>query len=577
VEYTDYPYARFDIHLDPVQYTNEEYQRYLVCTTWSKSETDMLMDLARKYELRWPVIYDRWIGEYDNPQDVPSDRQIEDLQHRYYQVAALMAQSRISHQAALEVQSLTSGLDLSMNDSKQYAENILLETAAARSLASSDPQDQPLIANLGTGSTNKVFDLQQERKRRAYMEAMWNRTREEEQEEADLRQELKQVEAQLRRLKKQGGHILAAAASGSNAGNRSTPSSRNPSRSVSPVPGSDVGPTHSAAFLDQAIASTAPVPTPGFPYLQSGRLALPAAGGPNGINKSLLNRMETVLTELKVPARPIPTKRVCDLHDNVRKDALTLLVLQKNLLQKEGLVESKRLRLAKMGGNVRVVQEETLLGIAPASPPPTPAATVVASPTPVTAATAAAAAAAAAVAAVATSATASNATAAAAVIPSVLPNKPKTKPAKSKSTGGKAVRTEKVKIEEVVAASSPAASVKDVPVVSLPATTVSPTTVSANASATLPATTVVSAASATVTTPTAGSKSTKKAAPKRKRKSEAKSPVAAGAVATAGASVIDGANPPAAAAAAAAKPAEAITDKSPGKKRPRKAGSAFTG
>jgi hypothetical protein len=53
------------------------------------------------------------------------------------------------------------------------------------------------------------------------------------------------------------------------------------------------------------------------------------------------------------------------LYDTVRKDILTLLILQKTTLQKEGLVATKRLKLAKRGGNVRVVDEETLLGIAP--------------------------------------------------------------------------------------------------------------------------------------------------------------------------------------------------------------------
>jgi len=29
IEYADYPYARFDVHLDPLAYTDEEYQKYL--------------------------------------------------------------------------------------------------------------------------------------------------------------------------------------------------------------------------------------------------------------------------------------------------------------------------------------------------------------------------------------------------------------------------------------------------------------------------------------------------------------------------------------------------------------------
>mmetsp|Transcript_30647 Transcript_30647/g.43497 ORF Transcript_30647/g.43497 Transcript_30647/m.43497 type:complete len:233 (-) Transcript_30647:863-1561(-) len=122
----------------------------------------------------------------------------------------------------------------------------------------------------------------------------------------------------------------------------------------------------------------------------------PASGGSSGINKTTLKRMEAVMEELKVPLKPqIPTKRVCDLFDRVRKDILTLTVLQKIALQKEGQLQTKRLRLAKLGGigsittsnataanpstttattGGRVMDEEALLGIAPApAPPPAPA------------------------------------------------------------------------------------------------------------------------------------------------------------------------------------------------------------
>jgi DNA methyltransferase 1-associated protein 1 len=368
VEYPDYPYARFDIHLDPITYSEEEYRRYLTNDSWTKSETDQLLELARRFELRWPVIYDRWVEMFYSHKDAGLEdmRKIEDLQHRYYSVAALLTQSRIAQEAATEAQVLASSTPEPSDDPKAAAEALIMETAAARALASSDPQHQPLMNNLGAGISNKVYDLDQERERRAHMEILWKRTKEEEVEEAELRKELKHVEAQLRKVKKSGGHILAATngpggAAGSGMLN-SAASSRNTSRAATPVPG---GAEISPALLDEAFASTAPTPMPQTPYLQSGRLAPPNMGGSAGLNKTLLARMDAVLEELKVPKRVLPTKRVCDMYDTVRKDILTLLILQKNVLQKEGLVQSKRLKLAKMGGNVRVVDEETLLGIAP--------------------------------------------------------------------------------------------------------------------------------------------------------------------------------------------------------------------
>ncbi len=355
IEYPDYPYARFDVHLDPVTYTLEEYNRFLQHDDWTKSETDKLMDLARVYELRWAVIYDRWCDFYP-------PRKIEELEYRYYSIAATLLQQRVAREAASEVAALSSSgpvVDPSLPAEEQKAihDHFLMETAAARALASAPPQHQPLMANIGTGSSNKnSFDLAKERERRAHLEVIWHRTKEEELEETQLRKELRQVEAQIRKLKKSGGHILAAGGGAS---------SQNPSRSASPVPT-----TVDSSLLDQCFASTAPTPMPGTPYLQSGRLVPPATGGPLGINKTTLKRLDTVMEELHVPERPMPTKRVCDLYDSVRKNALTLITLQKMVIQKEAQLQNKRMRLAKMGGGGRVVDEEALLGIAPAAAPP---------------------------------------------------------------------------------------------------------------------------------------------------------------------------------------------------------------
>ena len=226
LEYPDYPYARFDVHLDPVQYSHKEYREFLADPKWTKSDTDKLMELARIFELRWAVIFDRW-SEKDR-----SDRKIEDLQHRFYTVASTLAQVRIKQEAHVEVRSLT--------ETGDQSEHVLLEAAAARAIENSDPKAQPFVANTATGTSNKqVFDLEKERERRAYLNALWNRTKAEELEEQELRKELQLIESQLRKLKKSGGHVLAA-------------------RAASPVP---VIPT--AAMLDKAFASTAPTPRSG--------------------------------------------------------------------------------------------------------------------------------------------------------------------------------------------------------------------------------------------------------------------------------------------------------------------------
>ena len=264
-------------------------------------------------------------------------------------------------------------------------ETLLIETAAARALATTEPQYQPLIQNIGSGTSNKmVFDLQKERERRLQMDAIWNRSKEEELEEIELRKELKQIEVQLRKLKKSGAHIAAAATSSTGIMNNvsaTTTASQISSRASTPIQfgGSGgilketvaVDVSTLPATLDQAFSATTagPIAMAGTPYLQSCRLLPPGVGDGATINQALLSRMDTVLDELNIPQNPIPTKRVCDVYDTLRKDILTLLILQKDVLQKEGILATKHLHLAKKSGNTNVDDEETLLGIPPPKPP----------------------------------------------------------------------------------------------------------------------------------------------------------------------------------------------------------------
>eukprot|EP00531_Pseudo-nitzschia_arenysensis_P009841 CAMPEP_0116125834 /NCGR_PEP_ID=MMETSP0329-20121206/6016_1 /TAXON_ID=697910 /ORGANISM="Pseudo-nitzschia arenysensis, Strain B593" /LENGTH=694 /DNA_ID=CAMNT_0003619889 /DNA_START=184 /DNA_END=2265 /DNA_ORIENTATION=+ len=456
VEYTDYPYAKFDVHMDPVVYTSEEYGHHLKSETWTKSETDRLMELARIFECRWPVILDDSVWNIpppplgattsgtntpDKTSGMTSNRKMEDLQHRYYGVAAILAQLRISQEAASEARNLsvaaaksaatttttavtptptasssavaTTTTSISatstpvasaMAKQQERTDNLLLESAAARSLATTAKQHQPLLNHLGTGTSNKMFDYETEKERRHHLDRLWRRSKEEEEEEIlQLRKELKTIEAQLRKLKKHGGHVLAGKTKSPSRGASTNPinslptpvtnvpssslsSSRGPSRAATPISApakqgeeenantihTDI--VENPETLDEYFSSTAPVPMSQYPFLQSGRLAPPASGGPSGINKSLLTRMNEVLTEFKIPERPLPTKRVCDMYDLVRKDVLTLLTLKKMLMQREGQLQSKRLRLSRVGGSMlaaedKVLDEERLLGI---SPPPKP-------------------------------------------------------------------------------------------------------------------------------------------------------------------------------------------------------------
>jgi len=450
VEYPEYPFARFNIHMEALNYRDLEdgpgdnngqnpidgerpadgdgngspannhildadvfYQRYLYDENWTQSETDNLLELCRVYELRWPVIIDRWIGKFGST----SSKKVEDLQHRYYTIGMVLNKRLVEKAARVEAENLAKALAASGSigvgmsiggmggmEGKDGTEGnskeaMVAQHALATAISASNSSDiasivkssaglnietpitanmQPNIAATNTGTTNQAtFDLETERQRRNILDKIWERSKEEEIEEENLRAEIKLVDAQLRKCKKNGGHILAAtklnAGLGGSTGNTAGSVVNSVANSTVPTPASSRGPSpvppsstmaglHAAAsatltnveasytMLDSQFSSTAPIPTPGTPYLQSGRLKQPATGGQMAINKTTLKRMEQVLKELNVNDRPVPTKRVCDVYDHVRKGILTLLTLQKAMLKKESEVINRRLRLEKVAG-----------------------------------------------------------------------------------------------------------------------------------------------------------------------------------------------------------------------------------
>ena len=103
-EIEDSAFAKYNVRVSVPQYSDDQYQQSLQNHDWTKEETDYLMELARDFDLRWPLIWDRYEwnppatnGEADAEGDeskaiVPTARAraMEDLKARYYEVAAKM-------------------------------------------------------------------------------------------------------------------------------------------------------------------------------------------------------------------------------------------------------------------------------------------------------------------------------------------------------------------------------------------------------------------------------------------------------------------------------------------------------
>ncbi|KAI1416332.1 hypothetical protein F5Y13DRAFT_155130 [Hypoxylon sp. FL1857] len=104
----DSGFAKFNVQVDIPQYSDDQYYSNLTSSDWTKEETDYLFELARNFDLRWPLIWDRYDyqpklpekatngdgGEGTDPSTAvvpaPKPRTLEDLKARYYEVAAKM-------------------------------------------------------------------------------------------------------------------------------------------------------------------------------------------------------------------------------------------------------------------------------------------------------------------------------------------------------------------------------------------------------------------------------------------------------------------------------------------------------
>lgn len=82
-----YKFAKFNVQLDIPTYTDGEYE-VLRDDDWSREETDYLFELCRDFDLRFPIIWDR----YEFPGG--KARSVEDLKSRYYAVCRNLMELR---------------------------------------------------------------------------------------------------------------------------------------------------------------------------------------------------------------------------------------------------------------------------------------------------------------------------------------------------------------------------------------------------------------------------------------------------------------------------------------------------
>jgi DNA methyltransferase 1-associated protein 1 len=168
-------FAKFNVQVQVPKYNDEQYDAHLQNEHWTKDETDYLMGLVQEYDLRWPVIWDRYeyvapIPEVEDCQDAiipaPKARSLEEMKARYYKIAAAMM---IVHK----------------------------------------PQDRMVSSEFALYETMLAFNPAQETARKKFAENAFHRTREEAKEEESLLLELKRILARSEKLNEERRELYA--------------------------------------------------------------------------------------------------------------------------------------------------------------------------------------------------------------------------------------------------------------------------------------------------------------------------------------------------------------------------------
>ncbi len=162
-------------------------------------------------------------------------------------------------------------------------------------LCSLTDQPSPTTTKTHNPQDGGDFDHPYERKRRRQLALLFDRSKEEELEEYRLREELKAIDAALKRAKR---HPVKSQVRAPEEARETT---------MTEVVGGQ--PRTLPLVAEKLAPDPRPEPRPGHPYLQSARLTVPQQAAPK-LQSKMLGKVKQLLADLGLPPRPLPTK-VC--------------------------------------------------------------------------------------------------------------------------------------------------------------------------------------------------------------------------------------------------------------------------
>ncbi|CAF1124891.1 unnamed protein product [Didymodactylos carnosus] len=317
-QHQEYPFAKFNKHVDIPSYTDNDYEQYLQVNDWSRDETDYLLDMCKQFDLRFFIICDRWNdAQY-------KERSVEDIKERYYSICKNLE-----------------------------------------------------CARTGRHSGQYNYDADHERRRKVQLIKLYTRTRKEENDENYLAQELKRIESERKERERIISQDVQKFATTMNNHNHleidSTLQSVQPR--ISPMDTSSTVTLserksstttdlrHLASEKDRGTFSTQNVTTARGPttehigikfsefkrpgvFLQSQRMHLPSS-----IPNKKLIVIDQVLRECQLERNPMACEEICEEFNDLRSDIVLLFDLKNALNSAEYELQTSLHRLKNINEN----------------------------------------------------------------------------------------------------------------------------------------------------------------------------------------------------------------------------------
>jgi len=288
-----YSFSRFHSKITMYDYTDEQYNKYFNNDpNWTREDTDALWKLCKEFDVRFVVVHDR----FPNP-----NKTIEDLKERYYKMMKKLVE--------------------------------------INALPEEDVSKHPLV--------KFNFNKAHEEQRKQQFEKLYNRTKEQIEEEKMLIQEYKRIEQQLMRHQKQKKRVLQLSDTALNA-TPGTPVAAPEERRGRGRRKIVAMPVKDEEYVEEPLSPQAAPETPTVikgvrkekatgAYMRSNNILTPLQ-----VSNKMMKRIDEFLIEVGIGLRPMPTATICKVFNEIRQDIVALLDLQKHLSQKEYAVQLLR-------------------------------------------------------------------------------------------------------------------------------------------------------------------------------------------------------------------------------------------